>query len=367
MKEHHLCLDISYISQFLLDFIKRDDISLTNSALNTAESTLSSIFAPYYITIEAIESSAIENINAGIIDVLLYERGGTPIHSLTRHVEQVVACKHALQYGAEHIHTCKSGIPVSLWLKMHAILMNQPYNQHKQPGQFRTVQCWIGGRSIKNAIYVPPAPADIDGYIRKLDAFTQSDDNIDNGIVDSSLIHICFESIHPFADGNGRIGRILILLYLMAKQKIKQPFVPISSYIYAYRKVYYTLLNDVRSDDCWKFWVDFMTQAIKKASMMVSVNNDKILGLVAKDKKQVMNISSAKVFSEVYQCITEQGVVSVNSVATKINANKNIVRNVLKKFAEHDMIHKINGQGRKHFYVYSALVSILQNDDPLFH
>ena len=204
---------------------------------------------------EALLSSQIEGSQSSISDLLLFEIGNGSPNSAdeTREVQQLMkATRYALQ-------ELRGGLPICIRLlcRTHEILLDGVRGQHKLPGQFRRSQNWIGGTRPGNASYVPPPALNVPGLMSDLENFIHDDKAQEPLLIKAALVHAQFETIHPFLDGNGRVGRLLILLMLISGDYLEEPVLYVSLFFKKYRRQYYDLLQRVRLQGDWESWTRF--------------------------------------------------------------------------------------------------------------
>ena len=219
------------------------------------------LFVSMYVRKEALLSSQIEGTQATLEDVLdpLIEKNAN------QNVADVVNYIKAAEFALERMNT----LPLCnrLIKETHAVLMSGVRGQEKNPGEFRTSQNWIGaaGSSLKNARYIPPNPEDMTDAMSDLEKYINSDDSLDV-LIQAALLHYQFETIHPFLDGNGRVGRLLITLFLMEKGALNSPALYISYYLKKNRIEYYDRMSEVRNKNNYEQWIKFFLRAIKESS-----------------------------------------------------------------------------------------------------
>ena len=219
------------------------------------------LFVSMYVRKEALLSSQIEGTQATLEDVLdpLIEKNAN------QNVADVVNYIKATEFALERMNT----LPLCnrLIKETHEVLMSGVRGQEKNPGEFRTSQNWIGaaGSSLKNARYIPPNPEDMINAMSDLERYINSDDSLDL-LIQAALLHYQFETIHPFLDGNGRVGRLLITLFLMEKKVLNSPALYISYYLKKNRIEYYDRMSEVRSKDNYEQWIKFFLNAVKESA-----------------------------------------------------------------------------------------------------
>lgn len=212
-----------------------------------------------YVRKEALVSSQIEGTQSSLSDLLLFENAENPSVPVDD-VEEVSNYIAALNHGLERM---RKGFPLSTRLirEMHKILLRGGRGANKAPGEFRRSQNWIGGTRPGKARYVPPPPEMVEDLMSDLEKFVHDEDQKLPALVKAALIHVQFETIHPFLDGNGRLGRLLITLLLCADGMLVQPILYLSLHFKEHRQLYYDLLQDVRLKGDWERWCDFFWKA----------------------------------------------------------------------------------------------------------
>ena len=218
-----------------------------------------SLFLYTYVRKEAVLSSMIEGTQSSLSDLLLFEldqQPGVPVDDV-REVSNYVA---AMDHGLKRL---REGFPLSLRLlrEIHAKLLAQGRGSGKNPGELRTSQNWIGGTRPGNAAFVPPPPQHVPPCMNALELFLHDQPEPTPFLLKAALAHVQFETIHPFLDGNGRLGRLLIALLLCERQVLRQPLLYLSLFFKTHRQTYYELLNRVRLEGDWEAWLDFFAEA----------------------------------------------------------------------------------------------------------
>lgn len=310
-----------------------------------------------YIRKEAVYSSMIEGTQSSLSDLLLYEQGGYD-QSNTDDVEEVSHYVSAMQLGMTRM---QDGYPISLRLikELHAELLRRGRGSSKMPGEFRQSQNWIGGTRPGNAAYVPPPPQDLMECMGALELFINRDDEL-FPLVKAALVHVQFESIHPFLDGNGRVGRLLIQMMLCNSGLLRKPLLYLSLYFKQHRQEYYRLLNGIRQDGNWEAWIEFFLEAVQyTASDAVRVLTE-LQSRVDQDKAIIatfgrMRKNAEKVLSMMQRHIVTRPLI----LAKQVGIAPSTIYRVLDKLEEHGIIQQ-NTQGeRNRLYTYSAYQSML--------
>ena len=222
-------------------------------------------------------SSQIEGTQSSLSDLLLYENDeapGAPIED----VQEVSNYVAAMNHGQERM---RSGFPLSLRLirEIHEILLSKGRGSGKQPGEFRRSQNWIGGSRPGNAAFVPPPPEMLAECLNQFELFLHDDQTGLPLLIRAGLVHVQFETIHPFLDGNGRLGRLLITFLLCAQGALREPILYLSLYFKSNRAAYYELLDRVRTKGDWEAWIDFFLVGVRNTAEQAAKASREILEL----------------------------------------------------------------------------------------
>src|SRR5271155_367509 len=221
------------------------------------------LFLYMYVRKEAVLSSQIEGTQSTLSDLLRFEteaQAGQPIDDI-REVSNYV---DAMMYGLERL----AELPLSLRLirEMHARLLRSGRGETKNPGEFRRTQNWVGGTRPGNALFVPPPVVELDACLDQFERFIHENASRLPPLIKAGLLHVQFETIHPFLDGNGRIGRLLVTLYLCAEGVLRKPLLYLSLYLKTHRADYYRLLQEVREQGAWEAWLEFFLVGIAETA-----------------------------------------------------------------------------------------------------
>ena len=244
-----------------------------------------------FIRKEAVLSSQIEGMQSSLADLLLYEideQPGVPIED-TREVSRCVA---ALEHGLKAL---RGGLPLSMRLLcgMHAVLMAHPGGRGKTPGEVRRSQVWIGGTRPGNAAFVPPPISALGDCLKAFEHFLNDVPDPTPPLIKAALAHVQFETIHPFLDGNGRLGRLLIVLQLVADGVLRAPMLYPSLYFKTHRALYYDLLNNVRLHGDWERWLDFFAEGVQVSASQAAGTANALLALVNADRDRIASLGRA--------------------------------------------------------------------------
>jgi Fic family protein len=315
------------------------------------------LFIAMYVKKEALLSSQIEGTQASLEDIFEYERG-LSIENIND-VEEVVNYIKALNYGIKRLTT----LPMSLRLikELHDILLKGARGQTKTPGEFKRSQNWIGpaNGSLKDAIFIPPPPkesmeamSDLEKYLHAPSPYPE--------LINCALLHYQFETIHPFLDGNGRVGRLLIILYLYWKKVIEKPLLYTSYYFKKHRQEYYDRLMLVRDKGDFEQWVKFFLKAIIEASESAINNTKKILALQTKHQALLWEkkVSSPNAFMFLNQ-IFYTPVITIADVEEQLNISYPTASQLVNQFVTLGIMKEITGKKRARRFVYFQYISIL--------
>lgn len=315
------------------------------------------LFLAMFIKKEALLSSQIEGTQASLQDVLNFEQGNVPEN--VNDVEEVINYIKALNYGLTRLED----LPISLRLikELHEKLMQGVRGGNKTPGEFRRSQNWIGrpGSTPENASFVPPAVHQMNEALGQLEHFLHEPSRYP--LIDCGLIHYQFETIHPFLDGNGRIGRLLITFYLITQKVMKFPLLYISYYLKKHRAEYYRTLNLVHEQGEYEQWVIFFLKGVIHTAESGMAAIEKILALMDKDR---LVLVENKVFSIHANALLQQlfvtPLISANDIAEKFKVSFPTASTLLNEFEAAGIIKEITGKKRDRRYAYTKYLAILE-------
>ena len=316
-----------------------------------------SLFLYMYVRKEAVLSSQIEGTQSSLSDLLLFESDeapGVPMDDV-REVSCYVA---AMNYGLERLKE----LPLSLRLmrEIHAKLMNNARGGHKRPGEFRTSQNWIGGSRPGNARFVPPPP---ERLMETLDAFEKflHDDTIKlPALIKAALAHVQFETIHPFLDGNGRLGRLLITFILCIEGVLKEPLLYLSLYLKANRQAYYDHLQSVRTTGDWEDWVKFFLTGVAETANQAAETAQGIVALFAKDHAAITGSKKSTVtVLAIHAYLQRHPVANTTRIKEACAVSLPTVLRALATLESLGIIKETTGKERHKIFVYQAYLDIL--------
>ena len=315
------------------------------------------LFVSMYVRKEALLSSQIEGTQATLEDVLDPEAE----KNANQNVADVVNYIKAVEYALERMDT----LPLSnrLIRETHAVLMAGVRGMEKAPGEFRTSQNWIGGQgsTIRNARYIPPCPEDMEQAVSDLERYFHGEDGSDV-LLRAALIHYQFETIHPFLDGNGRIGRLLIILYLMQEGVLASPALYLSYFLKRNRSEYYDRLSLVRENGDFEQWVRFFLQALSE-SAEDAMRTVRRLNELHESNTVLINAMgrAGKSAGEVFRYLEAQPIIDVKKTAAVLNMAFGTVNAAVNRLKAVGILHQNNQEaGRNRIFAYEAYLDILR-------
>ena len=279
-----------------------------------------------------------------------------------QNVADVVNYIKATEYALDRMNS----LPLCnrLLKETHAVLMQGVRGQEKNPGEFRISQNWIGaqGSSIKNARYIPPNPQDMIEAMSDLEKYMNEDDSLDV-LIKSALIHYQFETIHPFLDGNGRVGRLLITLFLLDKQALHYPALYISYYLKLNRIEYYDRMSEVRAKDNYEQWVKFFLLAIKESAEDAVEAIQKLSTLHDKNIAMIGNMGrQAKTARMIFGYIEQNPIIDIGKTAADLNISFNTASSYINRLVTSGILVQTNNAERKRVFAYEEYLHILRKD-----
>ena len=317
------------------------------------------LFVAMYVRHEAVLSSQIEGTQSTLEDVLEYETGATP-DTQPRDVEEVVNYVRALNYGLERLDE----FPLSLRLirEIHEKLMEGVRGQHRNPGEFRESQNWVGpmGTNLNQAQYVPPPPHEMMQVLGNLEEFLHNIESMPV-LIHCGLAHAQFETIHPFLDGNGRVGRLLITFLLCHRGVLDRPLLYLSYYLKANRSEYYERLMKVRHEGDWEGWLKFFLSGVLETSQAATETAQEILGLREQSRNRVgEHLSGSPNALRLLDYAFERPVLSIRMAEDFLDSSYGTARNLVGEFEELGLLREITGQKRNRRYRFDPYIEVFE-------
>lgn len=316
------------------------------------------LFIYMYVRKEAVLSSQIEGTQSSLSDVLIFESDGH-VSVPADDVREVLNYTAAMEHG---LHRLRNGFPLSLRLirEIHGILMADSRGGDKTPGEFRRSQNWIGGSRPGDARFVPPPPREMETSLANLEKFLHARGQQVPLLIKAGIAHAQFETIHPFLDGNGRVGRLLITFLLCAEEALSQPLLYLSLYLKAHRDEYYDALQRVRTEGDWEGWLAFYLRGVEVVALQAADTARKVVHLFETDRKRIHELGKAA-FSIlcVYDLLKERAIVNAPAVVKRSGLTKPTVAAALARLETMGIVHEATGRARDRRYVYTQYVDIL--------
>ena len=323
------------------------------------------LFLYMYVRKEALLSSQIEGTQSSLSDLLLFENEeapGVPIDD----VQEVSSYVAAMEHGLERI---RAGFPISLRLirELHDILLSKGRGSSKQPGEFRRTQNWIGGTRPGNALFVPPPPELVMELMSHLESFIHDDKVEIPSLIKAGFVHVQFETIHPFLDGNGRLGRLLITFILCAQGILKEPILYLSLYFKSHRSRYYELLQGVRERGDWEAWLEFFLDGITETSLQAADAAREILNLFETDRIHIERLGRPAASAlRVHQLLQQKPIINIPDAAKKLGISVPTITKSVQHLEDLRIVREITGKQRGRAFAYSGYLEILsRGTEPL--
>ena len=341
-----------------------DAAALALGRLDSASDMLPSteLFLYTYVRKEAVLSSMIEGTQSSLSDLLLFEidqEPGVPVADVQEVSNYVAALEHGLKRLAE-------GFPLSLRLlrEMHGILLSHGRGSHADPGEFRRSQNWIGGTRPGNAYFVPPPAENVLECMGELEKFLHDIPHATPPLLKAALAHVQFETIHPFLDGNGRLGRLLITLILCEQKALREPLLYLSLYFKEHRQYYYDLLNNIRANGDWETWLQFFAEAVTTTASQAAISIRKLAEMAETDAATIATVGrAAPSVRAIHTAMLERPIVSAGWLAEKTGLTPATVNKALARLEDLEIIRKLGDAKRNRLFAYSRYMDILHAEN----
>lgn len=317
-----------------------------------------SLFIYAYVRKEALVSSQIEGTQSSFSDLLLYESDqapGVPMEDV-REVSDYVA---ALDHGLKRL---RGGFPLSLRLlrEIHGVLLRSGRGRNKTPGEFRRSQVWIGGSRPGNARFVPPPTDKVVECMGALEKFLHGDPVATPTLLKAALAHVQFETIHPFLDGNGRLGRLLITLLLCAEGALSEPILYLSLHFKSHRQEYYDHLQRVRTHGDWEGWVRFFMEGVVSTSEEAVSTTRRILTLFEKVRRSLETLGRAAASAfRVHEYLQKKPITGIREMEKDLGLTYPTVAGALDRMKKLRIVKELTGFKRNRVFAYAPYVELL--------
>ena len=322
------------------------------------------LFLYTYIRKEAVLSSQIEGTQPSLSDFLLFELEGLPGATLDDVIEvsnHVAALEHGLSRMREEFPLCNR-----LMREVHAELLVRGRGSDKAPGEFRRSQNWIGGRRPGTACFVPPPASAVPGCMSDLERFLHVQDPGLPTLLRAGLAHVQFETIHPFLDGNGRVGRMLITFMLCNDGALRGPLLYLSLYFKQHRESYYALLNDVRLDGDWEAWLEFFLEGVAQTAEDAVRTAQRLLALFDEDREKIQQTGRAAGSAwRIHQVLQARPIASLQELVRRTELSFPAVSAGMKVLEQLGIARELTGKKRNRRFGYDTYLAILSEGTEL--
>lgn len=334
--------------------------SLAVGRLDGASTLLpdTALFLYTYVRKEAVLSSQIEGAQSSLSDLLLFEleeAPGVPINDVVE-VSNYVA---ALEHGMARL---REGFPISSRLirEIHRTLLSRGRGSEREPGEFRRSQNWIGGTRPGDALYVPPPHDEVGACMRALEEFLHAEDDGISLLIKAALAHVQFESIHPFLDGNGRVGRLLVTLHLCSTGLLREPLLYLSLYLKQHRDEYYRLLMSCREEGDWESWITFFLEGVAVTADDAVTTARSLVAAFESDAARVRELGrQAGSALRVHEALKARPVAALPEVAERTGLSYPAAASAMDNLVELGIVRELTGKKRNRVYAYSSYLDLL--------
>jgi Fic family protein len=312
-----------------------------------------------FVRKEAVISSQIEGTQASLVDLLVFEAGdqATP----NRDVQEVCNYLDALAYARGQLEGTR-GLPLSIRLlnEAHRRLMQGVRGANKQPGEVRKSQNWIGGSRPGNAVYVPPPPERLPELLSALEKYIHAEDALPK-LVRAGLLHAQFETIHPYLDGNGRIGRLFIALLLEHWELLRAPLLYLSLFFKRHREEYYRRLNAVRTEGDWEGWTDYFLDGVATIADEAVASARELFTLVSADRVRLLDSGAASVpAARLFEQLPRHPIITVGSAMQLVKTTKPTATRAIEALTKSGVLVETTGKKRDRSFAYRAYLDRLK-------
>jgi Fic family protein len=317
-----------------------------------------SLFLYTYVRKEAVLSSQIEGTQSSLSDLLLFELDeapGVPLDDVTEVSNYVAALDHGLT-------RLRDGFPLSnrLIREIHGILLSRGRGSGKDPGEFRRSQNWIGGTRPGNATFVPPPHTSVPECMTQLEQFLHAEGDGVSVLLRAALAHVQFETIHPFLDGNGRVGRLLVTLLLCEAGILRDPLLYLSLYLTRNRTTYYDLLDRVRRDGDWEAWIAFFLEGVRQVADGAVLTAERLRTVFQSDRAKI-EASGRRAGSaiRVHDALKARPILSLSGVRDATGLSFPAVSSAMDLLVELGVARELTGRLRNRLFMYHEYITLL--------
>lgn len=316
------------------------------------------LFLYAYVRREAVLSSQIEGTQSSLSDLLLFELDeapGVPFDDVVEVSNYITALEQGMARLRESFPLCNR-----LLREMHSHLMARGRGSDKAPGEFRRSQNWIGGTRPGNARFVPPPPQEVEACMAALEHYINLPNEAAPVLIKAALAHVQFETIHPFLDGNGRLGRLLIALLLHQGGLLAQPLLYLSLYFKQHRPVYYELLDKVRTEGDWEAWVDFFLEGVEQTAHGAVQTAQRLVALFEQDSQRIQQSGRGAANAQrLLLALRSHPVSTLKMLGAEAGISFPTAGKAMQALIELGIARELTGQRRNRVFVYDAYLAIL--------
>lgn len=312
-----------------------------------------------YIRKEAVLSSQIEGTQSSLSDLLLFENDATPgvpvndAHETFNYIE-------AMNHGLRRLSSGELPLSLRLLREVHARLLAGTRGADKTPGEFRTTQNWIGGTRPGNARFVPPPPHEVMGAMGALERFLHDDPAPTPILIKAALSHAQFETVHPFLDGNGRVGRLLITLLLCSEGVLSRPLLYLSLYLKRNRDAYYERLQAVRTEGAWEQWLEFFLEGVIEVAESATLTAQRIVHMVERDRQKLHRLGRGSATAlRIHDFAVRVVLLGIPRTAKQLGLSEPTVSKGVKRLEQAGILREMTGRKRGRLYAYDEYLKLL--------
>lgn len=320
-----------------------------------------SLFLYTYVRKEAVLSSQIEGTQSSLSDLLLFEleeAPGVPVEDVLEVSNYVAALEHGLNRVRQGFPLCNR-----LICEIHSQLLAAGRGASRRPGEIRTSQNWVGGSRPGNAAFVPPPPQNVPECLGSLERFLHDDPAATPTLIKAALAHVQFETIHPFLDGNGRVGRLLITLLFCVEGVLREPLLYLSLYFKRHRRTYYDLLENVRLNGDWESWLAFFADAVIETAEGATTTARDLTDLFRHDREKVQGLGRrAGADLSVHAVLQERPLATIRHLSERTGLSQPTVDRALGDLVELGIVREITGRKRNRVYAYARYLERLNRE-----
>ena len=324
-----------------------------------------SLFLYAYVRKEAILSSQIEGTQSSLSDLLLFELDqapGVPVGDVVEVSNYVAALDHGLR-------RLRDGFPLSnrLIREIHTVLLSRGRGSGMDPGNFRRTQNWIGGTRPENATFVPPPHTEVAACMANLESFLHAEGDGLPVLLRAGLAHVQFETIRPFLDGNGRIGRLLITFLLCHAGVLREPLLYLSLYLKEHRATYYGLLDQVRRDGDWEAWLAFFLDGVRVTADGAVAAAERLAAMFQADRSRIQAMGRrAGSALRVHEALKARPILTVSAVRDETDLSFPTVASAMDLLVDLGLVRELTGKHRNRVFVYDGYLAVLgEGTEPL--